>query len=113
MLCIFTDMKPFKYILFALFMLAVLPARSGDIRMGISPNPAGNQVNVSIEGSNPAMQLQPEIYTVLGEKVNSAQCRREGNVFIFNTSAMPDGIYLVKFGTGDQAMVKRLKIQHQ
>lgn len=106
-------MKPFKYILFALFMLAVLPARSGDIRMGITPNPANNQVTVTIEGSNAGALLHPEMYTVLGEKVASAQWRREGNTFILNTSGVPDGIYLVKYGNGDQAIVKRLKIQHQ
>lgn len=106
-------MKPTKYIFFALLMLAVLPARSGDIRMGLLPNPANNQVNVSIEGVSNTNQTHPEIYTVLGEKVASVQCRREGNIFIFNTSSIPDGIYLVRYGSGEQAVVKRLKIQHQ
>jgi hypothetical protein len=106
-------MKPAKYIFLALFMLVVLPARSGDIRMGITPNPANNQVTVTIEGSNVGVLLHPEVFTLLGEKVASAQWSREGNIFLLNTSAVPDGIYLVKYGNGDQAIVKRLKIQHQ
>jgi hypothetical protein len=48
----------------------------------------------------------------LGEKVGGAQWRREGNNFIFNTASIPDGMYLVKFSTGEQSIVKRLKIQH-
>ncbi|MFM7765005.1 MAG: T9SS type A sorting domain-containing protein [Sphingomonadales bacterium] len=106
-------MKPSKYILFALFMLAFLPAFSGDIRMGIAPNPANNQVSVSIDGTTNGGQQHPEIYTLLGVKVSAAQWRREGNTFIFNTSAIPDGIYLVRYGNGEQAVVKQLKIQHQ
>jgi len=100
-------MKPSKYILFALFMLAFLPAFSGDIRMGIAPNPANNQVSVSIDGTTNGGQQHPEIYTLLGEKVSAAF------TFIFNTSAIPDGIYLVRYGNGEQAVVKQLKIQHQ
>ena len=106
-------MKPFKYILFAMLVFAASAANAGDIRMGITPNPANNQITIVIEGIPSSTQLHPEIYTVLGEKVNSAQCRKEGNTFIFNTSGIADGIYLVKYGTGDQAVVKRLKIQHQ
>jgi len=112
-LCNFESMRLCKSVFLALFMLAVLPARSGDIRMGLLPNPANNQVTVSIEGVSNAVQIHPEIYTVLGEKVAPIQWRREGNMFIFNTSSIPDGIYLVRYGSGDQAVVKRLKIQHQ
>lgn len=111
MLCVLKDMKPCKYILVALFMLAVLPARAGDIRLGINPNPAQNQVSITVEGQTIGTQ-QPEIFTVLGEKITLTPPRKEGNAFIFNTSGIPDGIYLIKYGTGDQAVVKRLKIQH-
>ena len=89
------------------------PAMSGDIRMSITPNPAANQARISIEGISPSEQQLPEMFTVLGEKVAAAQWRKEGNVFVVNTSLIPDGIYLVKFGTGDQTVVKRLRIQHQ
>jgi len=96
-----------------MLVFAVSTAKAGDIRMGITPNPANNQITVVIEGI-PATALQhPEIYTVLGEKVVSAQCRKEGSAFVFNTSTLPDGVYLIKYGTEDQAIVKRLKIQHQ
>ncbi len=106
-------MKALKFIFFAMLVFAVSAAKAGDIRMGITPNPANNQISIVIEGIPATAQQYPEIYTVLGEKVVSAQCRKEGSTYIFNTSALPDGVYLVKYGTGNQAVVKRLKIQHQ
>lgn len=104
-------MKPLKFILFALLFCSAFAVRAGDIRMGIKPNPANNQAHISIEGTNVAGH-QPEIFTLLGEKVNAAIWRRDGNTFIVNTSAIPDGMYLVKYALGEQIAVKRLKIQH-
>ncbi|NBP05931.1 MAG: T9SS C-terminal target domain-containing protein [Bacteroidetes bacterium] len=111
-LCNFTSMKPFKYIFFALFLLAVLPAKSGDIRMGIAPNPANSQVRVTVEGTITNTQQHPEIFTLLGEKVSVSQCHREGNSFIINTYAIPNGIYVVRYGTADQFVSRVLTIQH-
>ena len=106
-------MNPLKYLFIALLLAAVSTAFAGDIRMGINPNPANNQTIISIEGSGISAQQQPEIFTLLGEKVTSANWRKDGNAFIVNTSMIPDGIYLVKYGVGNQAVVKRLRIQHQ
>jgi hypothetical protein len=105
-------MKFLKPILFSLLFGAVFAANAGDIRMGITPNPANQQAIISIEGTQATGMQHPEIFTLLGEKVGGAQWRREGNNFIFNTASIPDGMYLVKFSTGEQSIVKRLKIQH-
>ena len=96
-----------------MFLSAASTAFAGDIRMGINPNPANNQTIISIEGNGVSAPLQPEIYTLLGEKVTNASWRKDGNAFIVNTSMIPDGIYLVKYGAGNQVVVKRLRIQHQ
>jgi hypothetical protein len=105
-------MKFLKPILLSLFLSAVITANAGDIRMGITPNPANQQTIIRIEGIQTMETHHPEIFTLLGEKVSVAQWRREGNSFIFNTASIPDGMYLVKFSTGNQSVVKRLKIQH-
>lgn len=106
-------MRPLKYVFIALFIAAVSTAFAGDIRMGINPNPANQQTVISIEGNVGSAVQQPEIFTLLGEKITAAHWRKEGNSFIVNTSMIPDGIYLVKYGVGNQVVVKRLRIQHQ
>ena len=91
---------------------ASLPLWADDIRMGVKPNPANHQAIISIEGGKSPSDAQPEIYTVLGEKVGAGSVRREGNLFIVNTAMIPDGVYLVKYTSGNQTVVKRLRIQH-
>lgn len=106
-------MKPAKYFFLALFTLAVLPARSGDIRLGIKPNPASNQVTIAVQGVQGNSGMQPEIYTILGSRIYAPVLRQEGNVFIFNTASVPDGVYLVKYGNDEKAASQKLIILHK
>lgn len=99
-----------------LILLVFLAAAAGalgaqDPRFSISPNPASQQVNITFAEAGTG-QVRVELYTVLGQKVASvAHSLREG-ALVLNTSALPEGFYLVKVSSGEHSFVKRLKIQH-
>lgn len=99
-----------------LLLLVFLAAAAGalgaqDPRFSLSPNPANQQVNITFAGATTG-QVRVELYTVLGQKVLSAEHSLREGALVLNTTTLPDGFYLVKVSSGDQTFVKRLKIQH-
>ena len=102
-----------KHFFMALLMVLHASLWASDIRLGITPNPANNQAIISVDGASLQQNIRPEIFTVLGKKVAAAQWRKEGNAFLLNTTAIPDGVYLIKLSAGSETIVKRLRIQHQ
>lgn len=62
-------------------------------QLTVSPNPANNQIAVSLPSSN---HFEIEISTVLGERVLKREDKR-----LIDVSGLPAGVYLVKVRQGD------------
>lgn len=101
-----------RYIFIVLFIGLAGRVAAQDPRFSMSPNPAHNQVTISLSG-NQTQSLNIELFTVLGQRVYSQQAMPEQGSVMLNTSGLPEGVYLVKVSSAGQTFVKRLKIQHQ
>jgi hypothetical protein len=73
----------------------------------IYPNPTKNLLNISSE-----KQLNSiELYSILGQKINTIYNTNGNNKLQLNTSALNNGIYLVKIKTETVTMTKKIIIK--
>jgi len=92
------------------FMVFSAWSQSG--RFTLSPNPANQQVQITVQSSQTEF-VKVEFYSVIGNKVLSIQSVAEGGKLQINTSGLAEGVYLVRITSAGHTFVQRLKIQHQ
>jgi hypothetical protein len=79
------------------------------IRVHIYPNPANTIVNVRVEeSSNQPMTVR--LINFNGTVVRSFEMKPGNNLFRFDISGLPDGLYLINLQSKDQVITKKLSI---
>lgn len=101
-----------RTVLLLVTLLMVISARAQSARFSLSPNPANQQVQITVQ-SGQTETLNIQFYSVIGNKVMSITSVAEGGKLQINTSALAEGVYLVRIVSGGHTFVQRLKIQHQ
>ena len=101
-----------RTLLLLVTLLMVISARAQSARFSLSPNPANQLVQIAIQ-SGQTETLNIQFYSVIGNKVMSITAVAEGGKLQINTSALAEGVYLVRIVSGGHTFVQRLKIQHQ
>jgi PKD repeat protein len=78
--------------------------------LSIYPNPASEQINISLEGD--VQQVQVEIYTITGQLETQHQLNLgNGIVETLDISNLKTGVYIFKMNTANNAITQRLVIE--
>ena len=93
-------------------LLMAISARAQSARFTLSPNPANQQVQITVK-SGQTENLSIEFYSVIGNKVMSVTSVAEGGKLQINTAELTEGVYLVRITSSGHTFVQRLKIQRQ
>jgi PKD repeat protein len=83
--------------------------KAGD-NMIVYPNPASNSINITFMDS-PKSNLKVNIYNVVGQKVNSfVYDGPEKDMFNFDISHNPNGIYILSIEADNKVLTKKISI---
>ena len=87
-------------------------ARSAPAGIALFPNPAQNQVTLQLTGQEHAGQARlynPQGRVVAEQAMPTAATQVE---VVFNTTALPDGLYMLRLETGEQITTRLITVQH-
>ena len=73
------------------------------------PNPANNQLYIDINGIENNIQVQ--VYSLIGQLIATERNERQHHLEL-NTTAFPNGMYLVKIKAGQKEGTQKVIIQH-
>ena len=82
-----------------------------DQSIGLFPNPASDQVNISFK--SPMQNVNLSIYNIQGQKIQQKQIENisSNQRETLNTAAIPNGIYFLELQSDAVRVVKKITIQ--
>lgn len=80
------------------------------INLDIAPNPANNQVSITVDGLLNYKNAKINIINALGQTVKSLDYN--GGTLNLNTTDIPSGIYMINFNKDNQQAIQKLVITH-
>jgi len=87
-------------------------ARSAPAGIALFPNPAQNQVTLQLTGQEHAGQARlynPQGRVVAEQALPTAATQTE---VVFNTTTLPDGLYMLRLETSEQITTRLINVQH-
>lgn len=81
-------------------------APAPEIRANVYPNPATNYIHVELDGDNPGGVV--EVLNILGQPM--LQFEITGTDNMFDISTLPQGIYFVNIESGNQRVVRKIRV---